>query len=39
MAKTRRAKKPTADELAPAKPAIASLVKKDLRQIRDYARP
>ena len=31
------AKKPTAESMAPAKPAITSLVKKDLKQIKDYA--
>jgi hypothetical protein len=32
-----RSKKPTAEEMAPAKPAITSLVKKDLKQVREYA--
>jgi hypothetical protein len=32
-----KAKKPTAEELAPAKPALTSMVKKDLQQIKDYA--
>lgn len=30
-------KKPSAEDLAPAKNAITSLVKKDLKQIKDYA--
>jgi hypothetical protein len=30
-------KKPSAEEMAAAKPAITSLVKKDLKQIKDYA--
>ena len=32
-----RPKRPTAEELAPAKTALTSLVKKDLKQIKDYA--
>lgn len=30
-------KKPTAEELAAAKPIVSSLVKKDLKQIKEYA--
>ena len=32
-----RSKKPTPKELAAAKPAITSLVKMDLKQVRAYA--
>jgi hypothetical protein len=31
------AKKPSAADLSAAKPVVSSLVKKDLKQIKDYA--